>query len=306
MKTKNICYYLLLLSLLAACMVGKKYNAPQAPPPESISYHDTVSIDTSKLMSWFDLYKDPVLSKMIQAALDSNRDLMSATARIEEAKYRTAVIKSNLWPVLDYSATAGGGKAGSEALKVAGGIQGGFFNAVALLNWEVDLFGKLRHANRSAVAEYLAQVQNRNALQVSLVSEVASEYFLLRDLDNRLLISQQTLQGRRENTRIITERFDKGYVPELDKLQAIQQEAIAASEIPSLQRQIIQTENALRLLMGLGPGQTPRGLANFEQTLNPNIPVGLPSQLLQRRPDIMAAEKTLQSQFEQIGVAQAN
>jgi len=306
MKTKNIYYCLLLVTLLLGCMVGKKYKAPEPPAPETVSYHDTVTIDTSTLMTWFDLYKDPVLSKMIKAALDSNRDLLTASARMEEARIRTAVIKANLYPFFDYSATAGGGKAGTEAQKIAGGVQGGFLNAFALLNWEIDIWGKLRHANRSAVAAYLSEVQNRNALQVSLVAEVASDYFLLRDLDNRLLISQQTLQGRRENTRIITERFNKGYVPELDKLQAIQQEAIAAAAIPALQRQIVQTENGLRLLMGLGPGQTPRGMSNFEQTLSPDIPIGLPSHLLERRPDIMAAEKTLQSQFEQVGVAQAN
>jgi outer membrane protein, multidrug efflux system len=306
MRTKQIYFYLLLvyLSLLSSCMIGKKYSAPQAP--ENFSYRDTVVVDTSSLMTWFDLYKDPVLSKMIKATLDSNRDLLTASSRIEEAQYRTAVIKSNLYPFLDYSVSAGGGKAGSDALKVAGGFQGGYLNAAALLNWEIDIWGKLRHANRSAVAQYLSIVQNRNALQVSLIAEVASDYFLLRDLDNRLLISQQTLEGRRENTRIITERFNKGYVPELDKLQAIQQESVAAAEIPSLKRQIVQTENALRLLMGLGPGQAPRGLSLFEQTFTPNIPVGLPSQLLQRRPDIMSAEKTLQSQFEQVGVAQAN
>ena len=170
----------------------------------------------------------------------------------------------------------------------------------------MDIWGKLRHANRAAVAQFLSDVQNRNALQTSLVAEVASQYFFLRDLDNRLLISQQTLVSRKENTRIISDRFDRGYVAEIDKLQAMQQESVVAATIPALQRQIVQTENALRLLMGLGPGRTPRGLSNFEQALSPQIPVGLPSQLLERRPDIMAAEKSLKAQFEQVGVAQAN
>jgi len=285
-------------------MVGKKYKPPEAPT--NISYRDTVFTDTSKLMAWFDVYHDPVLSKMIQATLDSNRDLLTASARIEEARFRAQSIKANIYPSLNYSAQAGGGSAGTEATKVAGGFEGGVLNAFALLNWEIDIWGKLRHANRAAIAEYLSEVQNRNALKVSLVSEVASLYFFLRDLDNRLLISQQTLVSRRENTRIISERFAKGYVPELDKLQAIQQEAIAAATIPFLQRQIIQTENSLRVLMGLGPGTTPRGASNFEQVLSPEIPVGLPSQLLERRPDIMAAEKSLNSQFELIGVAKAN
>jgi multidrug efflux system outer membrane protein len=285
-------------------MVGKKYTPPQAPT--DISYRDTVITDTSKLMSWFDLYNDPVLSRMIKATLDSNRDLLTAAARIEEAAYRAQSIKANIFPQLNYAAQAGGGKAGTEAQKVAGGFQGGVLSAFALLNWEIDVWGKLRHANRAAIAEYLSEVQNRNALKVSLVAEVASLYFFVRDLDNRLMIAQQTLTSRRENTRIISERFAKGYVPELDKLQAIQQEAIAAATVPFLQRQIIQTENSLRVLMGLGPGTTPRGLSNFEQILSPQIPVGLPSQLLERRPDIMSAEKSMNAQFELVGVAQAN
>jgi multidrug efflux system outer membrane protein len=305
MKTRTLYYILLLNScLMMGCLVGKKYTPPATPT--DISYRDTVFTDTAQLMRWFELYKDPVLLKMIHATLDSNRDLLAAGARIEEARYQTAVIKANIYPSLSYSAQAGGGKAGTEAEKVAGGIQGGIFNAYAILNWEADIWGKFRHATRAAVAQFLSTVQNRNALQVSLVSEVATDYFILRDLDNRLLIAQQTLTGRRENTRIITERFNKGYVPELDKLQAIQQEAIAAATIPAVQRNIVQTENALRVLMGLGPGRTPRGLENFEQTLSPAIPVGLPSQLLQRRPDIMAAEMSMKSQFEITGVAQAN
>ena len=290
--------------LLLGCMVGKKYTPP--PAPTDISYRDTVFTDTSRLMAWFDLYNDPVLSKMIKATLDSNRNLLTAAARMEEARFRALAVKANIYPELNYAGQAGGGKAGTEAQKVAGGFQGGVLNAFALLNWEIDVWGKLRHANRAALAEYLSEVQNQNALKVSLVAEVASLYFFLRDLDNRLSIAQQTLVSRRENTRIISERFARGYVPELDKLQAIQQEAVAAATIPFLQRSIVQTENSLRVLMGLGPGSTPRGLTNFEQALSPQIPVGLPSQLLERRPDIMAAEKSMNAQFELIGVAKAN
>src|SRR4029079_17902568 len=250
MKTKNL-YPLLLFSVLLmfGCMVGKKYQQPDAPT--NISYRDTAFSDTSQLMKWFELYKDPVLSKLIKATLDSNRDLLAAAARVEESRYQNAVVKANLYPKLDYQGQAGGGKSGTEAQKVASGVQGGFLNAFAVLNWEADIWGKLRHANRAAAAQFLSDVANRNALQVSLVAEMATNYFILRDLDNRLLISRQTLEGRRENTRIITERFNKGYVPELDKLQAIQQESIAAASIPAIQRQIVQTENAMRLLMGL-------------------------------------------------------
>ena len=305
MKPKRLFNLLLIcLVLFTGCMVGKQYSQP--PEPTGISYRENVTTDTSQLITWFDLYQDTALRTMIRTTLDSNRDLMTAAARIEEARFQTAVIKANLYPQFGYSAQAGGGQSGTEAQKTGTAVDGSSFNLFGALSWELDVWGRVRHANRAAVAEYLSTVQNRNALEVSLVAETASEYFLLRDLDNRLAIAQQTLASRQQYTRIITDRFEKGYVPELDKLQAIQQEAIAAASIPALQRQIVQTENSIRLLMGLGPGTVSRGYSNFEQTLSPDIPVGLPSQLLQRRPDIMSAEKSLESQFEQIGVAQAN
>ena len=305
MKPKRLFNLLVIcLVLFTGCMVGKQYSQP--PEPTGISYRENVTTDTSQLITWFDLYQDTALRTMIRTTLDSNRDLMTAAARIEEARFQTAVIKANLYPQFGYSAQAGGGQSGTEAQKTGTAVDGGLFNVFGALSWELDVWGRVRHANRAAVAEYLSTVQNRNALEVSLVAETASEYFLLRDLDNRLAIAHQTLASRQQYTRIITDRFEKGYVPELDKLQAIQQEAIAAASIPALQRQIVQTENSIRLLMGLGPGTVSRGYSNFEQTLSPDIPVGLPSQLLQRRPDIMSAEKSLESQFEQIGVAQAN
>ncbi|HNP23836.1 MAG TPA: efflux transporter outer membrane subunit [Panacibacter sp.] len=300
-------YYLFFAGLLlfTGCMVGKPYTQPETAPA-TIAYRDTAFSDTTALMTWFDLYKDTALRTMIKTTLDSNRNLLLAASRMDEAMLQTATIKANLYPQFGYRAEAGGGSAGTEAQKVGGGIDGGSLKAYGTLNWEIDLWGKIRHANNAAFAQYLAIAENRNALKVSLVAEVASDYFLLRDLDNRLLIAQQTLASRKEYTKIISRRFDTGYIPELDKLQAIQQEAEAAAIIPALNRQIAQTENAIRVLMGMGPGHVSRGATIFDQALTPDIPVGLPSQLLQRRPDIVAEEKTMQAQFEQIGVAQAN
>ena len=306
MKAKHIYHYLFfsILVLLSGCMVGKKYSKPEAPT--GIAYRDTTATDTTSLVKWFDLYQDTALQTIIRTTLDSNRDLLTAGARIEEARMQSAIIKANLYPQLNYSASAGGGNAGSNAQKVAGGIEGSSFNIFGVLDWELDVWGKLRHDSRSAVAQFLAEVENRNALQASLVAEAASQYFLLRDLDNRLAIAQQTLTGRKENTRIISDRFSKGYVAEIDKLQAMQQEFTVAATIPSLQRQIVVVENSIRLLMGMGPGTVSRGYSNFDQSVTPDIPVGIPSLLLERRPDIMASEKSMQAQFEQVGVAQAN
>jgi multidrug efflux system outer membrane protein len=308
MKRNPVNIFLILsFVLLAGCMVGKKYATPEPPPPGSVVFRDGKATDTTALMKWFELYQDTVLQNLIRNTLDSNLDLMTAASRIEEVRLQAAVIKTNMLPRLDYTLKAGGGYAGTEAGKVGGGTDGGLLNAFGgVISWEADIWGKYRSMNKAALARYLAETENRNAIVFSLVSEVASQYFLLRDLDNRLLIAQQTLAARRESTKIISDRFQKGYTSQIDELLAIQQENFAAAVIPSIRRQIIQIENSLRLLMGMGPGTVARGLSNFEQNLTPDIPVGLPSQLLERRPDIRLAEKELNAEFETINVTEAN
>jgi multidrug efflux system outer membrane protein len=297
---------LLYFIVLPGCRIARPFSGPEVSSVP-VQYRDTLTVaDTTALMKWFDLYQDTALRNIIRTALDNNRDLLAAGAKIEESRLISGIIKANLYPRFDYSARAGGGQAGSSARQVAAGVDGTLFNALGVMNWELDIWGKLRGQTRAAVAQYLAVSENRNVLRFSLVAEAASLYFLLRDLDNRLVIAQKTLTARKESTKIIGARFSKGYISEIDLLLAVQQESLAAAAIPNLKRQIVQTENALRLLMGMSPGAISRGLSNFDQILSPEIPVGLPSQLLERRPDIRAAEKLLNAQFEKIGVAQAN
>jgi len=290
--------------LLAGCMVGKKYNRPAMPA--DITYPDATKTDTSALATWFEVYHDTALQTLIKMAIDSNRDLLAAGSRMQEAFALSGAVKANMYPFLNYQAAAGGGKAGTDATKVNGGVNGGLLNVFGVLNWELDVWGKLRLQSQSAVDEFLASKANRDALQVSLVAEVASDYFLLRDLDNELMISQNTLEGRKKNAKIISDKFQHGYVSELDLLQAQQQEAITAAAVPGFHRQITLIENAIRVLIGLGPGPIVRGASNYDQILSPDIPIGLPSQLLERRPDVMASEFALQAQFARIGVAEAN
>jgi multidrug efflux system outer membrane protein len=305
MKRKQSYFFLVcIIIMLAGCMVGGKYSRP--PEPAVISYPDATNTDTAALATWFNIYHDTALQTLIKAAIDSNRDLLAAASNMEVARALSGAVKANLYPHFGYQAQAGGGSAGTDATKIAGGVQGGLFNVFGVLNWELDVWGKLRHQSRAAIDNFLSSKANRDALQVSLVAEVATDYFLLRDLDNELMISENTLAGRKENTRIIKDKFDHGYVSELDLLQAQQQEAIAGAAVPSFKRQIILIENAIRVLIGLGPGSIVRGESNYDQILSPDIPVGLPSQLLERRPDIIASEFALQAQFEQIGLAEAN
>ncbi len=304
--TRKATYVLLAFSIavLTSCMVGKKYTKPEMPA--GIVYPNATNSDTSALATWFQIYHDTALQTLIKMAIDSNRDLLTAGSRMQEALALSGAVKANLYPHLSYQAAAGGGKAGTDATKVNGGVNGGLLNVFGVLNWELDVWGKLRLQSQSAVNDFLASEANRDALQVSLVAEVASDYFVLRDLDNELMISENTLDGRKKNTQIISDKFNHGYVSELDLLQAQQQEAIAAAAVPGFRRQITLIENSIRVLIGLGPGPIVRGASNYDQILSPDIPVGLPSQLLERRPDVVASEYALQSQFARIGIAQAN
>ncbi len=292
---------------ISGCLVGGKYT-PQSqanPVDTNYVYPHSESKDSLQLIKWFELYKDEALNQLIKVALDSNRNLVIATARVEEARERAGIVKSYVWPNLTYGANAGIATVGSDAQKVGAGIDGNNFQMYGALNWELDLFGKIRHLNRAAKAEYLGEIENRNAVQVSLVAQTAELYFILRDLDNRLAIAQRTLVSRKENTRLITERFSKGYVPELDQLQAVQQEATVEANIPELKRLIVEAENALRILIGQNPGPIVRGLENSQQDLGPEIPAGLPSQLLLRRPDIRSAERLVEAQFNYVGASKA-
>jgi outer membrane protein, multidrug efflux system len=299
-------YLFFLPVLVSGCLVGGKFSKPTVSQTPAQYNQTTTPGDSITAIQWFELYQDTVLRRFIRTTLDSNRNLLAAAARIEESREIAGIIKANLYPAFGYQLTAGGGTAGTESQKVAGGFEKGVFKGYGTLNWEIDLWGKIRHANIAALNEYMADIENRNSAVVSLVAEVSQLYYLLRDLDNRLSIAQRTLVSRRESTRIITERFNQGYVSEVDKLQAEQQEAIAAATIPNFQRQIITVENALSVLMGVRPGVVARGDSLYAQIVSPDIPAGLPSQLLQRRPDIREAEKRLEAQFNRIGVAKAN
>jgi multidrug efflux system outer membrane protein len=302
---KNIFVLLFATTLIVSgCKVGGTYQQATASVPAG--FNNATNSDTTPLIKWFELFKDTALQTIITTTLNNNKNLLVASNRILEAQIQTDIIRINQYPVFGYQAQAGGGTAGNDALKVAGGLNSAVFKAAGVLNWEIDLWGKLRGATASAQAQYLSSVETTNALRVSLIAEAASLYFLMRDLDNRLTIAERTLASRKESTKIITQRYEKGYISELDRFQAIQQEAQAAALIPNIQRQIAQTENALNVLMAKNGGPISRGPSIFNQSMLASIPQGLPSQLLLRRPDIRAAEKSLNAQFERIGIAKAS
>ena len=180
-----------------------------------------------------------------------------------------------------------------------------YFDLLGTASWEIDFWGKLRHAKRAAYAEMLASEEGLKTVKTTLVSDVASLYFLMRDLDNRIEVSKQTVDSRTIYYLMVNERFLKGESAELDKLQAEQQVALAEATLAALKRELSFTERSMNILLGQNPQPVPRGLQNADQTILPEIPAGLPSKLLEQRPDVKAAENYLIAETERIGVAQA-
>jgi multidrug efflux system outer membrane protein len=291
------------LVTVAGCALGPSYERPEVPVPEG--WVEPVRTDTTIAdLPWWEVFADTTLQNLIELALVENKDLLTSAARIEEARANLGFTKADLYPRLDGSAGASRSKTSEQLPPLLGEHHNDFFLA-ADASWELDLWGKLRRATEAARGEYLATEEGYRALTLSLVSDVASLYFGLRDLDARLEISRRTLAGRQESTTLIRSRFEGGIAPELDLNQAEIEEAEAAASVASLDRQVIQTEYALSVLLGHAPGAIPRGRALTDQPIPPEIPAGLPSELLERRPDVLVAEQQLAAQTARIGVAQA-
>jgi multidrug efflux system outer membrane protein len=253
---------------------------------------------------WWDLFEDPVLLELIDTALAENKSLQAAAWRVDEARAQLGFVKSEMYPSFGYQVSADRTDP-SDELGLGDLDAANTFHASAGVSWEVDLWGKYRRSNESARAQLFATEWGRRALIVSLVAETARGYFLLRDLDERLAISERTLASRRDSTELIRKRFEGGIVSELDVRQAEIEEATAAVAVPQFQRQIAQVENALSVLLGRNPGPILRGQALVVQELPAEPPAGLPSELLERRPDVRETEELLHAQLARIGVAQA-
>ncbi|MCU1337190.1 MAG: efflux system, outer rane lipoprotein NodT [Bryobacterales bacterium] len=301
-------------ALLAGCTVGPNYQRPTIPAPNSFrAPTPTTTTDPVSLadLKWFEVFKDPQLQELERTALAQNYDLRDAVARVEAASANLGVTRSNQFPNLDASAdvsTIRFSRNGQTPLPVAFvPSQNRTFGSatLGLLSFELDIWGRLRRATEAARANLLSAEETRNAVMTTLVSEVASAYFSLRELDYQLEISQRTLATRRESLDLIRNRQAGGVATLLDLRQGEQLVYVAAEIIPTLQQEIEQTENQISLLLGKNPGDIQRGQSLTDQMLPPDVPPGLPSSLLERRPDIRAAEQSLIAANAEIGVAKA-
>lgn len=286
---------------IPGCMLGPDFQKPAVETPERFRFAGLEAEEAVNL-KWWELFRDPVLSTLVATALRENKDVLTAASRVEEAWASLGFTRADMYPTLDLQ--AGASRGDFSGGRKSDSTNNNFFIAPTL-NWEIDFWGKFRRSTEAARAELVASEYAMRTVQISLISEVVSTYFLLLDLHQRLEISKRTLESRNDTLDIIQKRFDKGIVPELDVNQAQIQKEIAAGAIPLYERLIATTEDTLSLLLGGFPKEVRTGVALYEQPEPPAIPAGLPSSLLERRPDVLAAQYTLKAQTERIGVAEA-
>jgi len=294
--------YALIGLVLVACSLSPEYDRPEVPVLEDwrIPSEDGRSLAD---LAWWDLFQDKELENLIRIALEQNKDLRLAVARIEEARGGLKATRADQYPQLDMEAD---GEREQPSKEISPGAEEtDTYGVAGALAWELDLWGELRSASRAAQAELLAAENVRCGVVVSLVSDVARAYFELRDIDNRLTISKRTLEARQDALHIAQLRWQGGLTAKTEVHQSGVELAKAQSVLAELQGQIVAKENELSILLGQNPGETRRGLALDQQTTPPEVPGGLPSELLERRPDIRQAEQQLIAANARVGVAVA-
>ncbi len=302
MTCKAFTLFVLVLSLFfSACTLGPDFTEPITKTPESYRIQVMASGADDDL-NWWELFEDPLLFSLVTTALENNRDIKVAISRIEQARAAVGFVKADQYPRLDVDAGASTGNfnGGSRSADTNSTVY-----LAAPLSWEIDFWGKFSRSTEAARAEMMASEYGLKTVQLTLIADVVANYYQLLDFHRRLTISKETLSSRIASLKIIQQRFDKGIIAELDVNQAQIQKEIAAASIPSYQRSIAKVENALSILLGRLPGaiKTHQNMAGPSSP--PDIPIGVPSDILERRPDISQAKYLLKAQTENIGVAEA-
>jgi multidrug efflux system outer membrane protein len=291
-------------SLVAGCAVGPNYHRPAVATPaayRTLSDNSQVPAQTASFadLPWWQVFEDPQLQELIRTALKQNYDLLLATERINAARAQVTVTRSSLFPQVQGDGSFQGGKEGTFQTKY------NFLSLTADAAFQLDFFGKLRRATEAARAQLLATQDAQQTVILTLVSDVASDYFALLQLDLQLQITHDTIKTQEDSVKLNNLRVEHGVATKLDVLQAQQVLDSANATVPNLERQIAQEENAISILLGNYPQAVPRGRPLVAQPLPPEVPPGLPSSLLERRPDIREAEQILVAANAEIGVAKA-
>lgn len=298
-----------LATLLAGCAVGPDYKRPAVDATPMFRGESSGATNSFGDLTWWEVFPDARLQELIRQALTNNYDLRIAVARVEAARASAAATRAQFFPQLGYNASVGHGhdvSAGGGPAPAGSGSSGTLYLGEVTAAWEIDLFGRIRRLNESARAELLATEEARRYVRISLISQVAEEYFNLLALDEQLEIARRTTNSFGESLRIFEARLRGGVASKIETSSAAASQAAAAAVIPRLEQQIAASENQLSLLVGTPPQSIHRGKVSFQEQSIPTVPAGLPSRLLERRPDLRRAEAELRSANAQVGVAVAD
>jgi outer membrane protein, multidrug efflux system len=298
---------MILALLLAGCAVGPNYKQPSANAPQNFRGDTTGQTNSLGDLPWWQLFQDPALQTLIHAALTNNYDLRVAAARVEESRALLAQSRSQFYPQVNYQAASGAGRNEQNGSPFDSGSPAGKgSDAAGSVSWEIDLWGRIRRLNESARANFFATEEVRTNVVISLIASVAQSYFQLLALDEELAIARETTNSFGESLKIFADRLHGGVSSKLETSAAAAALASAAATIPELRRQIILQENQIRVLLGQNPGPVARPPGALQTESLPEVPAGLPSALLERRPDIRQAVQLMRSANAKIGVSQAN
>ncbi|HQR40975.1 MAG TPA: efflux transporter outer membrane subunit, partial [Blastocatellia bacterium] len=312
MRTRCIVVVLALAVCAGGCKLGPNYKRPQVEVPPDYRAGDVnpqpnpASIADLK---WFDLFQDPALQELVKEALQNNFDLRIASARVLEARARYGIVKADQFPTVNGNASFTAQRASTVgALNIPGApssADASFTTVGFSLSWELDIWGRIRRLKESERALYFAAEDTQRAVIVTLIADVASNYFRLLELDSELAIANSTLVTRQEGLRLTTARRDRGVTSSIDVRQAEDLLYTVQTQIADIERAIEQSENEISFLVGRVPGPIKRGQPFISQSFPSVVPEGLPSSLLERRPDVLAAEQQLVAANAQIGAAKA-
>ena len=299
---KKLAMTMIMLGTMAGCMVGPNYHKPAVQTPgvfRDLSDNPRAQASSFADLRWWQVFQDPQLQELIRTALKENYDLQLATERISAARAQVTITRSSLFPQVGAGANFAGGKDPTSQATY------NILTLTADAAFQLDLFGRLRRATEASRAQLLATEDARDTVILTLVSDVASDYFTLLQLYLELQITRDTVKTQEDSVKLTRLRLDHGVATKLDVLQAQQVLDTANAQVPDLERQIAQEEDAISILLGHYPESVPRGLPLAQQPLPPEVPPGLPSTLLERRPDIRLAEQNLVTANAEIGVAKA-
>lgn len=298
---KNIVGVLAIIVMVASCKVGPNFQKPEEKTPQTYRYTNNAT-DSIINLKWWELFNDPVLDTLIATALRENKNLLVAASRIEQARANVKFNKADMGPKIGVQAGAG---VTNQLFNIPGGSNFENYNAAGTFSWELDFWGKFRRSTEAAQAEMLASFYGKRAIEIALISEVATNYFELLDYKARLRISESTLSLRDSTLIIIQARFDEGYTHIIDVNQAEIQKGITQASVPRFKRFVAFTEHNINLLLGRNMDSILTFKPLKEYKIPDSIPTGIPSEILQRRPDIMQSEQMYKAQNARVGVAQA-